>query len=43
MHAAYLHETAQMTGTSSWDEIMLARNLPKRSQERTAMVADADT
>ena len=42
VNAAYLHETAQMAGTSSWDAIMLTRNLPKKSHERTPIAADAD-
>jgi hypothetical protein len=32
-----------MDGTSSWDEIMIARNLPKNNHARNAIAADADT
>ena len=42
VNAAYLHETAQMAGTPSWDAIMLTRKLPKKSHERTPIAADAD-
>ena len=42
VNAAYLHETAQMAGTSSWDAIILTRNRPKKSHERTPIAADAD-
>lgn len=43
MYVAYLHETAQMAGTSSWDAIIPARNLPRRMKERTPMLAAVDT